>query len=146
MKQTTKSKAAQKAAMVECLWRIAKELGTTSVSRIEFLRRSRVSDRKLHRLFGRYNELVKAAGLVPRTFPGAGVPTYSKQETAVEIARVLRLPNSKLTMKFFERWSRMSVGVCDRRFGSWFNALHAAAETLDPQQDGGLLPGTGPGR
>jgi hypothetical protein len=129
----------EKNAMVKRLRRIANELGTPSVSRAEFLRRSGVTDRKLQRLFGRYNRLVEAAGLVPLKFRGRGALKYSQQETLAEIARVLRIPNSKLTSRFFEQWSSMSLRVCLRRFGSWFHALRATAETLDPRRDGELL-------
>jgi Homing endonuclease associated repeat len=129
----------EKTAMVKRLRRIANELGTTSVSRAEFLRRSGVTDRTLARLFGRYNRLVEAAGLVPLKFRGTGGARYSHEETIAEIARVLRLPNSKLTTGFFERCARISLWVCARRFGSWFHALKATAETLDPQRDALLL-------
>jgi Homing endonuclease associated repeat len=129
----------EKTAMVKLLRRIANELGTTCVSRAEFLRRSGVADRKLQRLFGRYNRLVEAAGLVPMKFRGRGALKYSNKETLAEIARVLRIPSSKLTTRFFERSSWMSLRVCLRRFGSWHNALKATAETLDPQRDALLL-------
>jgi hypothetical protein len=129
----------EKTAMVKCLRRITNELGTTSVSRAEFLRRSGVTKHRLTRLFGRYNRLVEAAGLVPFKFRGTGVVRYSHEETIAEIARVLRLPNSKLSTRFFKRCSRMSLWVCERRFGTWSNALKATAETLDPQRDAQLL-------
>ena len=137
MTQPTQSD--EKTAMIKRLLSIANELGTTSVSRSEFLRRSGVSDRKLERLFGRYNRLVEAAGLVPMKFRGLGVPTYSDREMIAEIARVLRLPNSKLTIVFFEQHSRLSVRSYPRRFGSWLNALRATAEMLDADRDGDLL-------
>jgi hypothetical protein len=127
-----------KSAMIQCLRRIANELATTSVSRAEFLRRSGVTRRKLRRLFGPYNGLVEAAGLVPFKFK-VGLPRYSHEETLAEIARVLRLPNSKLSTSFFKRCSRISLPVYERRFGTWFNALNAVAETLDPQRDARLL-------
>jgi hypothetical protein len=129
----------EKTAMVKRLRRIASELGTTSVSRAEFLRRSGVPDRKLQRLFGRYNRLVEAAGLVPMKFRGRGTLKYSNQETLAEIARVLRIPNSKLTTRFFEQCSWISLRVFLRRFGSWHHALKATAEMLDPQRDAQLL-------
>jgi hypothetical protein len=129
----------EKTAMVKCLRQIANELGTPSVSRAEFLRRSGIKDRQLQRLFGRYNQLVEAAGLVPMKFRGDGDARYSPQRTIAEIARVLRLPNSELSSTFFERCSWMSLRVCVRRFGSWLNALKATAETLDPQRDARLL-------
>jgi Homing endonuclease associated repeat len=82
---------------------------------------------------------VKAAGLVPGEFPSRRRRGYSSQEVIAEIARVLRLPNSKLTTTFFAEHSRMSKPVYLRRFGSWSNALEATAEALDPDRDGGLL-------
>jgi hypothetical protein len=126
----------ERTAMVECLRRIANELGTTSVSRTEFLMRSGVTEYKLKRLFGPYSRLVEAAGLVALKF---GAARYSNEQTIAEIARVLRLPNSKLTMSFFKRCAGMSLWVCERRFGGWFNALKATAETLDPERDAHLL-------
>ena len=49
------------------------------MSRPEFLRRSGFSERKVQRLFGGYNGLVEAAGLVPRKFPisDAPIPTIA---------------------------------------------------------------------
>src|ERR1700745_3959798 len=109
------TEADEKTAIVKRLRRIANELGTTSVSRAEFLRRSGVTDRKLERLFGRYNRLVEAGGLGPFKFSGTGPARYPPEEVIAEIARVLRLPNSKLTTGFFGRCSRMSLWVV-RRF------------------------------
>ena len=125
--------------MVKVLRRIAGELGTDSVSRPEFLRRIGLSERKVQRLFGSYNGLVEAAGLISRSFPSTEAPTYSNEDMIEEIVRVLRLPNSKLTTIFFDQNSRMSLSACQRRFGGWINALKAAAEKLDPERDSVLL-------
>jgi hypothetical protein len=72
-------------------------------------------------------------------FRGRGALKYSNQEALAEIARVLRLPNAKLTTRFFEQSSWMSLRVCLRRFGNWCKALKATAETVDPQRDAELL-------
>lgn len=125
--------------LIQLLRDISGELRTDSVSRSEFLRRSGVSERKVQRLFGSYNSLVEAAGLVPRRFPNAETPIYSDDDMVDEIARVLRLPDSKLTTIFFEQHSRMSLSACQRRFGGWINALKAAAEKLNAERDAGLL-------
>ena len=129
----------EKGELIEALRRIATELGTDSVSRPDFLRHSGVSERKVQRLFGGYNGLVEAAGLVPRRFPSSDAPTYSDNEMLHEIVRVLREPHSKLTRIFFEQNSKISSSACERRFGGWINALKKAAVQLDPERDAGLL-------
>jgi hypothetical protein len=129
----------EKTELIGTLRRIAAELGTDSVSRTDFLRRSGLSERKIQLLFGGYNGLVEAAGLVPRRFPSSEVPTYSDEDMLDELVRVLRLPSSKLTVVFFEQNSNISPSACQRRFGGWINALKAAAARLDPARDGVLL-------
>jgi hypothetical protein len=49
---TQPKKATEKTAMIQVLRRIAGELGTTSVSRREFLRRGGPGKHKMQRLFG----------------------------------------------------------------------------------------------
>ena len=129
----------EKEELIGTLRRIAAELGTDSVSRPEFLRRSGFSERKVQRLFGGYNGLVEAAGLVPRKFPTSDAPMYSDEDMLDEVVRVLRLPDSKLTRIFFEQNSSISTSACERRFGGWINTLKAAAPCLDPVQDAPLL-------
>jgi hypothetical protein len=129
----------EKTAVVKVLRRIADELQTASVSRSQFLQRSGVIESKVKRLFGTYNGLVEAAGLVPMRFPFAGASTHSNEDMIAEITRVLRIPNSKLTTLFFERNSQMSLSACRKRFGGWINALKATGEKLDPERDGALL-------
>src|SRR5438132_4133308 len=119
-----------KAALVNVLRRIAEELGTNAVSRSEFHRRSAIARRKVEFLFGSYNGLVEAAGLVPRKFASRDAPIYSTEEVLAEMVRVLRIPDAKLTALFFERHSHMSVSP-SRRFGGWRNALEAASDKLD---------------
>jgi hypothetical protein len=129
----------EKCEMVQALRRIAAELRTDSVSRAEFLRHSSFPERRIQLRFGSYNGLVEAAGLVPRRFPSAEAPTYSTEDLLAEIVRVLRLPKSKLTRIFFEQHSGISVSACQRRFGGWIQALKAAGDKLDPEQDSSLL-------
>jgi hypothetical protein len=129
----------EKANIVQLLRRIADQLHCNAVSRAEFGRRSGVSESKVQRLFGSYNRLVEAAGLVPRKFPRAGTPTYSNEHLITEIVRVLRLPNSKLTRLFFDDNSSLSASTCEDRFGGWRNALQAACAKLDPERDSDLL-------
>ncbi len=129
----------EKQELIEALRRIATEMGTDQVSRPEFLSRSGASERKVQLLFGSYNGLVSAAGLVPRRFPNSEAPTYSDEEMLNEIVRVLRDPGSKLTRIFFEQNSIISSSACERRFGGWINALKAASLRLDPTADAQLL-------
>jgi hypothetical protein len=79
--------------LIETFRRIAAELGTDSVSRPEFLRRSGVSERKVQRLSGAYNGLVEAAGMgcgaVPHSKPGVG-RTSSPRRASDEGSRALR--------------------------------------------------------
>ena len=118
---------------------IAAQLGTTSVPRHQFLRHSKVSERRIMKLFGSYNELVTAAGLRARQFPTADTPTFSDNELLDEIVRILRLPDSKPTRIFFEQNAKVSASVCERRFGGWISAVSAASKRLDSNQDVDLL-------
>lgn len=129
----------EKQALIEKLQGIAKELGTSTVARHEFLRRSGTSERKIQRLFGSYNDLVLAAGLSPRAFPTSDAPTYSDEDLLSEVVRVLRLPNSKLTRVFFKQNASVSTSACERRFGGWINTIKAAGELLNPDEEPELL-------
>lgn len=129
----------EKQTLIEKLQGIARDLGTTAVARHEFLRRSGVSERKIQRLFGSYNDLVLAAGLSPRSFPTSDAPIYSDGDLLNHVVRVLRLRNSKLTRIFFERNAGVSTSPCERRFGGWINTIKAAGELLNPDEDAGLL-------
>lgn len=129
----------EKQVLIQKLQSIAKELDTTTVARHEFLRRAGVSERKVQRLFGSYNELVSAAGLNPRRFPTSDAPAYSDQDLLSEVVRVLRLPNAKFTRVFFEQNASVSTSVCERRFGGWINTIKAAGELLTGDEEAGLL-------
>jgi hypothetical protein len=129
----------QKAAIVTVLRSLADELGTASVPRLEFIRRSGISMRRVRRLFGTYNGLAEAAGLVPGRFRRAEAGKYSSADILSEIARVVRLPDAKLTTFFFEEHSQMSLWSCVRPFGGWIKALEAASHQLDPEREGELL-------
>jgi hypothetical protein len=129
----------EKAAMVKLLRGLADELGTDSVPRVEFMRRSGIGLRRIRRLFGTYNGLVEAAGLVTKKFHSAESRKYSSAELLAEIARVVRIPDSKLTTVFFEQHSKISVWSCLRRFGGWIKALKAASHKLDPERESDLL-------
>src|SRR6478735_8507657 len=98
-----RSALSEREDLIEKLQAIAAKLATTSVARHEFFRHAKVSERRVLRLFGSYNELVKAAGLVPRIFPSPDSPTYSDKQLLAEVARVLRLPGAKPTRVFFEQ-------------------------------------------
>jgi hypothetical protein len=77
----------------------------------------------------------RSRSLEARDHAWAGTPTSK----SLRRSRVLQIPNAKLTTSFFAEHSRMSKGAILRRFGGWFHALGAMAETLDPARDGGLL-------
>lgn len=129
----------EKQTLIAKLQDIAKDLGTTTVARHEFLRRAGASERKIQRLFGSYNDLVLAAGLSPRAFPTADAPTYSDEYLLNEVVRVLRLPNSKLTRVFFEQNATVSTSACERRFGGWINTIKAAGKLLKPGEEAEIL-------
>ncbi len=129
----------EKATIVQSLRQIADQLKCNAVSWAEFGRLSGVPESKVLRLFGSYNSLVEAAGLVPRKFSRVGPPIHSTEDLITEIVRVLRLPNSKLTSSFFEHNSSMSLSTCQKRFGGWKNVLTAACAKLDPERDSELL-------
>jgi hypothetical protein len=103
------------------------------------LRRSGIGLRKVRRLFGTYNGLVEAAGLVPGKFQSAEARKYSSADILTEIARVVRLPDAKLTTFFFEEHSQISLWSCVRPFGGWIKALEAASHQLDPERESELL-------
>jgi len=128
-----------RAELIKAMQEIAKELGTDSVPRNEFRRRTSVSERKIQILFGSYNALVEAAGLQPRQFPTGDSPIYSDQELIAEAIRVLRLPNAKLTRVFFTQHGKPSTSLYERRFGGWINAMRATRDGLDPVADAGLI-------
>ncbi len=129
----------EKQTLIEKLQAIANDLGTSTVARHEFLRRSGVSERKIQRLFGSYNDLVLAAGLSPRAFPTSDAPMYSDEDLLNEVVRVLRLPNSKLTRVFFEQNASVSTSACERRFGGWINTIKAAGDLLNSGEEAELL-------
>lgn len=129
----------RKQTLIRELQRIAEDLGTPSVPRHEFLRRTDVSEREVQRFFGAYNDLVVAAGLTPQFFPTSDAPTYSDEDLLNEVIRVLRLPESKLTRVFFEQNASVSASACERRFGGWINTIKLAGEHLDPDKDTRLL-------
>ena len=113
-----------KTALVKVLRRIAGELGSESMTSTEFVRRSGVTTHRIKRLFGTYNRLVEAAGLVPRSFPKPLDSNYSTADIVAEIVRVLRIRKSKLTTTFFQEHSRTPLSVCRRRFGGWRGGFH----------------------
>ena len=137
MKKLTQ--ATEKTTLIRLIRRIARELGAKSVSGREFFRRSGVSEYKVAHLFGSYSGLAKAAGLDPPDFANGRVLKHTSEALQAEIVRVLRIPNSKLSARFFDNQSPLWARVCLYRFGSWLNALRAAADTLDPQRDADLL-------
>src|SRR5438132_13614310 len=104
---TKPTHAEERAEIITALRHIAKELGSTSVTFSEFVHRSGFSERKVRFLFNTYNKLVEAAGLVPHECWHPPGPKYTNQELSAEIARVLRIPNAKLTISFFEQNSRI---------------------------------------
>ncbi len=121
----------EKQTLIDKLQRIAQDLDTSTVARHDFLRRSGVSERKIQRLFGSYNDLVLAAGLSPRAFPTSDSPIYSDEYLLNEVVRVFRLPNSKLTRVYFEQNGSVSTSACERRFGGWINTIKAAGDRLN---------------
>lgn len=128
-----------KEELIEKVLAIAHELKANTVSRPDFLRLSGLSERKILRLFGSYNNFIEAAGLVPSIFPSSDAPKYSDDDILNEIVRVMRQPDSKLTRIYFEQNSKVSTSVCERRFGGWINALKSATSRLDVGQDSSLL-------
>src|SRR5690242_6494870 len=106
---TKATEAEERSQMVCAVRRIATELGSSSVSTLEFTQRTGISNRKVRVLFGSYNALVEAAGLVPNKCWRPDALKYTNQELIAEMVRVLRTPNSKLTIDFFERNCRISV-------------------------------------
>jgi hypothetical protein len=129
----------RKAKIIARLRRLAKKLRTEYVSRTTFLKRSGVSSYQVDLLFGSYNGLLEAAGMVARPARPFEGQVYSTDQVLAELLRVLRLPDAKPTALFFKRHSQRSLALCAKRFGSWTRALQAASAKLDPQQDAALL-------
>jgi len=103
--------------MIKAMREIAEKLSLSTVSRHQYLRETGLSERQILKAFGSYNALVEAAGLKPTIFPTSDAPIHSDEELLAEIARVLRLPESKLTRIYFEQNASISSSVCERRFG-----------------------------
>jgi hypothetical protein len=125
--------------LVTLIQGVAQKVGGQKVPRHVFLRETGLSERAVLKAFGSYNALVEAAGLAPARFPIGGERLYADNELLVEVVRVLRLTDSKLTRIYFEQQSSVSPSVCERRFGGWLNTLKSAAPLLDPQEDSRLL-------
>ena len=125
--------------MIRQMQEIARSTRERQVPRHGFLRKTGLSERQVNMLFGTYNDLVRSAGLEPQFFPRAGVLQYSDDELLEEVARVLRLPEAKLTRVFFEQNAEVSTSVCERRFGDWLGTLRAARARLNDEDDATLL-------
>jgi hypothetical protein len=125
--------------LINAMREIAKDLGSDTVPRNEFRRRTSASERKIQILFGSYNALVEAAGLRARQFPTSDSPTYSDQGLITEVIRVLRLPNAKLSRVFFEQHGKVSTSTCERHFGGWINVIRTARANLDGVADAELI-------
>ena len=125
--------------MIGLIQNIAKESNSDTVPRHQFIRRAHISERKIAKIFGSYNGLVEAAGLVSTIFPSLDQPFFTDEQLLAEIVRVIRIPDSKLTRIYFEQNGAMSPSVCERRFGGWINALRNAQSLLDPEGDKQLI-------
>lgn len=121
--------------LINTIKRIAKEIGSESVPRHEFLSRSGESEHKVLKVFDSYNDLVCAAGLTPQSFR----QPYTNEYILEEVVKVLKLPNAKLTRTFFDKHGNISKSVCEHRFGGWINTLRKASEILDSEEDGDLI-------
>jgi hypothetical protein len=125
--------------MINAMREIAVKLSLSTVPRHQYIQETGLSERQIYNTFGSYNALVEAAGLKPTKFPTSGAPLYSDKESLAEIARVLRLPESKLSRNFFEQNASISSSVYERRFGGWRNALKRVTELLDPVKESNLI-------
>ena len=125
--------------MISKIRALAEEIGSKKIPRHMYLRRTRLSERKISKIFGSYNGLVEAAGLTPVPFPTSEQPAFTDEKILAEIMRVLRLPDSKMTRIYFEQQGAISPSVCERRFGGWINALRTAQKLLDSVLDKELI-------
>lgn len=121
--------------LIDEIKRVAEQIGSESVPRHEFLRRSSASEHRVTQVFGSYNGLVEAAGLTPLTFG----QTYTDEYVLEEVVRILRLPEAQLTRTFFDSQSHIARSVCQRHFGGWINTLEKALNLLDSENDKNLI-------
>ena len=132
--------ADEKEQMIAKIREIADRRWTDLVPRNQFLRESGFSERAVIRAFGKYNGLVEAASLRKgKALPKAGEPRYSNDEMQAEVARVLRLPDAKLTRVFFEQHAQISTSAIERRFGGWIGALRSVRERLARPSDRNIV-------
>ena len=129
MKDITKEEIIQK------IKDIAKSENSNKVPKHKFFEKAGISERKLLFLFGSYNNLILEAGLEPTIFPSKGVKLYTDDELLLEVIKVCKMPNAKLSRLFFEQNSNISPSVCERRFGGWIGTLKLVLEKLDPAND-----------
>lgn len=99
--------------------RVSSELGKTSIPRKEFFLNSNVTEWHIMKLFGSYNEAVRAAGLKP--IPKGTRP--AQEEIFGEMLRVFAESGGVCSAFEFGRRSKFSRDLPARVFGSWKKAL-----------------------
>jgi len=101
------------------LKRVSEELGKNSIPRREFFLNSNVTEWHTLKLFGSYNEAIRAAGLKP--IPKSTRPT--QEDIFEEMLRVFKQVGRICSALEFGRKSKYSRDLPSRVFGSWEKAL-----------------------
>ena len=98
---------------------VAKKLGTTSLSPLEFRESTGISDYTIAREFGGWTELCRSAGLeIPNRYA-----ERSDDELLEEMRRVFETSGKRVNVARFDALSKFSSKMYRRRFGSWTEAL-----------------------
>ncbi|MBI1312332.1 hypothetical protein GC176_13665 [bacterium] len=105
---------------------LAQRLGKDSLSKVEFIRETGVSEWQIVKHFDYWNSLVEAAGLTP-----TDVGAIDETSLLVEMKRVFDDEGCVPTQQKFQKKCRHSLTTYRKRFGSgWNDMLYAFAEWL----------------
>jgi hypothetical protein len=100
--------------------RIAREIGSDTVSKSEFKSKSGISEYQIYKHFDSWNEAVEAAGLTP-----TDVSRIDDAELFREMKEIFVKFGGVCTRMKFDKLSKYSVSVYKKHFGKWNDILLA---------------------
>lgn len=106
--------------IVKEIKKIAREIGSDTVSRSEFKSRSGISEWQIYKYFDSWNEAVEAAGLTP-----TDVSRIDEAELFREMKDVFVKFGGVCTRMKFDKLCKYSADVYKKRFGKWNDILLA---------------------
>lgn len=106
-------------AVIAEIKRVATELGKDKLSRSEFRSHSTIKRHHIETLFDSWNEAVTLAGLLPQEYN----KRIDDEELFSEMERVFLKHQGVCNRIKFERLSKYSTDVYNRRFGRWESVL-----------------------